>query len=162
MPSENISATKKKLITVYTIFSVNLPRILFFCSSLPLFFFILSLPLFSLLCPLSNFVFPSSSLLFYFYLSLHLTLHFFLFSTIIPLIFPTLAPDDYSNISLSSITFPSNSRLNAIMCTDISIRDDDRFEEDAEKFSIQLTTTDSLITVVPGSGNVEIRDNESK
>ena len=48
------------------------------------------------------------------------------------------------------------------MCVNISITDDDKFEEDAEKFSVQITTTDSSVIVVPDSGNVEIRDDESK
>ena len=40
--------------------------------------------------------------------------------------------------------------------------EDDKFEEDVEKFSVSLTTADSFIYIMSYRGDVEIRDNESK
>ena len=65
-------------------------------------------------------------------------------------------------LSSSSITFPSGSSQAATQCINIFIADDNNFEEDIEIFSVSLTKTDSFIHIVHDSGEVEIRDNESK
>ena len=128
------------------------------CLSLALpfrpFFFLYKLP------SILSFI-PLVPLPFYLYLYLHLSILSFFFSLVL-LIFHPLAPDDYTSISSSPITFPSGSAIGNRLCVNISITDDSRFEADTERFSISLTTTDSSVTVVPDSGEVEIRDNESK
>ena len=75
---------------------------------------------------------------------------------------PFLAPDDYISVSSISLTFPTGSSQGSTQCVNISINDDNTFEEDTERFSVSLTTTDSSVTLAPDSGEVEIRDNESK
>ena len=76
--------------------------------------------------------------------------------------FIPLAPDDYTFVSPSFLTFPSGSSEAATQCVNISIADDNNFEQDVEIFSINLTKTVSFMNVVLDSGKVEIRDNESK
>ena len=68
---------------------------------------------------------------------------------------------DYT-LSFTSITFPSGLSQAAIQCINISIVDDNNFEEDVEIFSVSLNSRDFFINIVVDSAEVEIADNESK
>ena len=71
---------------------------------------------------------------------------------------PLLALNDYLSGSKFLQFGPAEA---SIQCTDFFIVDD-YVEEDMESFSLSLTTTYNFVNVVPDSGEVKIRDNDSK
>ena len=51
---------------------------------------------------------------------------------------------------------------NALRCVNIFIEDDDRIEEDAEVFHVNLTASDSDINLAPLTATVIVLDNDGK